>query len=149
MAQNFSAQVSDWVKKSERRIEAVFKASAQDVIAEMQEPGPSVGSPTAFGTGNMPVVTGFLRGSLQVGLNGPKSGPAEPVSAGSVSYDSEAAALVINGAKLGDSIFATYSAVYAPAMEARYGFVRLAAQHWQQIVAKNAQAFEARVSSLG
>jgi hypothetical protein len=147
MAQNFSASVSAWVKKSEHRIEAVFKASAQDVIAEMQEPGPSVGSPTAFGSGNMPVVTGFLRASLQVAIGGPREGPSGPLKGGTFTYDAGAVALVINAAKLGETIFATYSAAYGPAMEARYGFVRLAAQHWQQIVSKNAR--EAQNRALG
>ena len=38
-------------------------------------------------------------------------------------------------------------AAYAPYMEARYGFVRLAAQNWQQIVSRNAR--EARRRVLG
>ncbi len=143
---SFSASVSDWVRKSEARIEAVFKSSAQDVISEMQEVGPSVANPDSFGTGHMPVDTGFLRASLQAEINQ----LATPVMVfrlpgRSEQYDPSPVALVIAGAALGDKIYATYAAAYAPRMEARYGFVRLAAQNWQQIVTRNAALARQRV----
>jgi hypothetical protein len=148
MAQkSFSASVSEWVRKSEARMEAVLKMSAQDVISEMNEVGPSVANPDSFGVGHMPVDTGFLRASLQAAINDPQ--PAfqfRPPSLGNVAYDPSPVALVIAGAKLGQTIFATYGAVYAPRMEARYGFVRLAAQNWQSIVAKNARLARQRVT---
>lgn len=147
MAQaSFSAAVSAWVRKSEARIEAVFKSSAQDVISEMQEPGPSVANPQGFGTGHMPIDTGFLRASIQAAINEPR--PAmlfRPPSAENVAYDPSPVALVIAGAKLGQTIYATYGASYAPAMEARYGFVRMAAQNWQSIVNRNARLAKERV----
>lgn len=62
-----------------------------------------------------------------------------PPSAENVAYDPSPVALVIAGAKLGQTIYATYGAAYAPAMEARYGFVRMAAQRWASIVAENAR----------
>jgi len=149
MAQrSFSAAVDAWVAKSEARLEAVFRMSAQDVIAEMQEVGPSVANPDSFGTGHMPVDTGFLRASLQASINEPR--PAmmfRPPSAGSVAYEASPVALVIAGARLGQTIYATYGASYAPRMEARYGFVRLAAQRWQEIVSRNARLARQRVQS--
>jgi hypothetical protein len=145
MAQTFSAQVSAFVAKTERRIEAVFKASAQDVISDMQEPGPAIGSPTAFGTGNLPVVTGFLRASLQAAINNPPGGITFRPPDGNFAYEPSAVALVIAGARLGETIYATYAANYAPFMEARYGFVRLAAQNWQSIVDRNAREAQRRV----
>ena len=147
MTESFSASVSAWVRKSEARIAAVFKSSAQDVISEMQEVGPSVANPDSFGTGNLPVDSGFLRASLQAAINEPS--PAiqfRPPSATSVAYDPSPVALVIAGAKLGETIYATYGAVYAPRMEATYGFVRLAAQNWQGIVSRNAKLARLRVA---
>lgn len=147
--QSFSAQVDAWVRKSEARLEAVFKWSAQDVISEMQEVGPSVANPDSFGTGHMPVDTGALRASLQAALDTPAT-PAmtfRPPSGGSIAYDPSPVALVIAGAKLGQTIYATYGASYAPRMEARYGFVRLAAQQWARIVSRNAALARQRVQS--
>lgn len=152
MAQeSFSASVSKWVAQSERRIETVFKEAAQDVISEMQEVGPSVANPEGHGTGNLPVDTGFLRASMQAGLNQPANSmtfrPPPDAKEGSAAYDPEPVALVINGAKLGDTIYATYGAEYAGRMETRYGFVRLAAQNWQSIVSKRARKVKARVDA--
>lgn len=127
----FSAQVNDYVRKYKERMEAVFKQSAQDLIAEAQ-------TPVAQG-GNMPVDTGFLRNSLVSGLNGSTS------LTGADSY-----VLAIAGAKLGDSIFAGWTANYARYVE--YGargrpgrfFMRGAAQNWQDIVTRNANELRNR-----
>lgn len=152
MAQkSFAASVDDWVKKSDRRMEVVFKESAQDVIADMQEVGPSKANPDSFGTGNLPVDTGFLRASLQAGVNSPPNEmtfrPPPEDEQKKLNYDPEAVSLVINGAKVTDKIYATYGAVYARRMEAMYGFVRLAAQNWPAIVTKRAGIVKARTEA--
>ena len=145
MAQeSFSATVAAWVAKSEQRLTDVFRKSAQDVISEMQEVGPSVTNPDSRGIGNMPVATGFLRASIQASINEPR--PAilfRPPSVKSFAYDPSPVALVIAGAKLGETVYGTYGAAYAPMMEARYGFVRLAAQNWQKIVTRNVRELAA------
>lgn len=145
---SFSAQVSSWVNETEGRMIAVFRESAQDVISEMQEVGPSVANPDSSGTGNLPVDTGFLRASLQAAINSPAAGMQfrEPLSQ-SVAYDPSPVALVIAGAKLGDAVYATYAASYAPQMEEKYGFVRLAAQNWQSIVNRRAAIVKRRVNA--
>lgn len=147
--QSFSAAVSAWVAKSERRIETVFKEATQDVISEMQEVGPSAANPNGFGTGNMPVDTGFLRASLQAAINQPGAAAVvfRPPSVTSAKYDPSPVALTIAGAKLGQVIYATYGAAYAPRMEARYGFVRLASQNWQDIVSRRAKIVRRRVNA--
>lgn len=93
---SFSAQVSEWVKETRERRDAVYQESTRRVIAVAQEPGPSkattqraiaVGAglgklkangsrgvnrrqfgPIANpgGSGNMPIDSGFLRASLVV-----------------------------------------------------------------------------------
>lgn len=129
--QNFSAQVDEWVRKSERRMEAVFKESAQRVIADMQTP---VGA-----GGNMPVDTGALRASLQATLDAPNEAVTSKEGA-PTAYSEGQVALVIASANLGQTVFATYSMNYARPVEygsrgrAGRGFVRLAAQKWRAIV---------------
>ncbi len=91
MAESFTAQVNAWTKATEARMSVVFKQSAQDVFALAQKP-------VAAG-GNMPIDTGFLRGSLQTGLNGSEgvSGP-------------DAYVLAIAEANLGDTILGGWTA---------------------------------------
>lgn len=129
MALSFEAQVAGHVARYRERLEAVYKQSAQDVIADAQVP-------VAKG-GRMPVDTGFLRNSLQTSLNGSTS------LTGADSY-----VLTIAGAELGDVIEAGWTANYARAVE--YGargrpprfFMRGAAQRWETIVQANAARFD-------
>ncbi len=140
---SFTAQVDAWVREAEERMTAVFRQASQEVIETMQTP---VGA-----GGNMPVDTGFLRSSLQVGIN------TEPVAAalgnpnpeGSFTY---AASLAIAGAEVGDTVVASYSAKYAPAVEYGSGkrqprrFVALAAAQWPSIVNRVAERLKNSVT---
>lgn len=138
---SFSAQVDAFVAQTEQRTTAVFKASAQDVIADAQ-------TPKGKG-GRMPVVTSFLRNSHVSGLNGSTS------LSGSDSY-----VLTIAQAKLGDAITGGWTAAYAMRIEFGYTgtdslgrsfnqapqfFLRGAAQKWQQFVNANAAKLKARI----
>ena len=142
MAKSFEAQISDWVRKTQRRTEGVFKESAQEVFRVAQKP---VG-----GGGAMPIDTGFLRASLQVGLNGdvPTGSPSEgDIKIAEKGTDVDI--LTIIGARIGDNITGIWTANYAAAVH--YGakgrpgrlWVDLAAQQWQEIVARNARRAEA------
>ncbi|MCG8447862.1 MAG: HK97 gp10 family phage protein [Hyphomicrobiales bacterium] len=131
MAKSFSAQVGDWVQKSERRMEAVFKESTQRVIEEAQK--------TRKEGGRMRVDTGFLRASLMAStaampLLRAGARPAPNTPDNSVLYESDQVALVIAGAGVGDTIYAGYTAEYAAARESKDAFVTSAALKWQQIV---------------
>src|SRR5690625_5188878 len=98
MSKSFSAQIDDWVRKSENRMEAVFKTAAQDLSI-------AVTTPKARG-GRMPVDTGFLINSIMAGINQTPSGPSvrttEPRRDDYVMGNSISVA--INSAKLGDKI---------------------------------------------
>ena len=126
MTVSFSAQVNAYVSETLERSTAVFKQSAQDVIADAQ-------TPTGKG-GRMRVDTGFLRNSHVSGLNGSTS------LSGADSY-----VLTIVKAKLGDSITGGWTAEYAEAREFGSGdvgadfFLRGAAQKWQQFVDANSR----------
>lgn len=121
----FTAQIKAFADRTQEKIEAVVKQSAQEVFSIAQ-------TPKAQG-GRMPVDTGFLRNSLIASLNG------STVGGGADAY-----VLAVAGAELGDTIFAGWTANYARFME--YGtsktpanfFMLSAAQQWGAIVERNA-----------
>lgn len=123
----FQAQIKAFADRSKEKIEAVVKQSAQEVFSIAQ-------TPIAQG-GRMPKDTGFLQGSLVSEING------ATVGEGTDSY-----VLAVAGMDLGDVIFAGWTADYAKFQE--YGtsaftgnfYMLGAAQQWQAIVARNAEA---------
>ncbi|ACL61752.1 HK97 gp10 family phage protein [Methylobacterium nodulans] len=134
---DFQSQVSEWVRQTEERLTAVFRESAQRVISDMQS--------------RVPVDTGFLKSSLQVSTDAPVPADRKPPPGAAPAYNPTAATLAIAGAEIGDTLYASYSAVYA--RRVNYGFVGtdslgrtynqagrhfvgLAAQRWPQIVAE-------------
>ena len=123
--------IGEWVAKSQARLDAVWKTAAQDIVREIQ-------TPRAKG-GRMPVQTSFLRNSFAADINTTPSGNGEtPYTSGPIS-------IVINRAKIGDTVVFGWGAQYSIYMEARYNFLRSAAQNWQQIVNKAAQKVKTRV----
>lgn len=125
---SFSATIDAWVAETEERLTAVFKQSAQEVFSDAQK--------TRSEGGNMRVDTGFLRASAQASTQQMpqiKDG-ARPKVGGQYAYSVSPIALVIAGAKLGQTIYFGYTAEYAAVREYHDGFVRLAAQNWQDIV---------------
>jgi hypothetical protein len=138
MSKAFADQVGAFVAKSNERMEAVYKQSIQDTISEaQQERGKG---------GNMPVDTGFLRATGDAALNKLPSGETLPTGEGAYKWSPTASLIIINQAKLGDSVYFGWAANYAQYMERRYGFARLAAQNWNQIVKRAAQALEKRLT---
>lgn len=136
MAKSFAAQVSERVATYKKRLEATFKASAQDMAEEMT-------LPTAKG-GRMRVKTGFLRSSLmastasmpRISTDGRPPSDAEDESFG---LDAGSIEAVILGAQLGETIYLGFTAAYARPREYHDGFVEGAALNWQQTVDKNAK----------
>lgn len=131
---NFASAVSDFVRKSDARMLAVFRTSVERVVDEMQ-------TPVAAG-GNMPVDTGFLRASLQMSLNVPVpiDAKARPADGRAYAYDGGPVAVLMLGAELGDTVYASYTASYAAIVhygnEERPGrqWVTMAAMKWPAIV---------------
>ena len=68
-----------------------------------------------------------------------------PSGNGETPYTSGPISIVINRAKIGDRVVFGWNAKYSIYMEARYSFLRSAAQNWQQIVDKSAQKVKTRV----
>lgn len=131
MPGTFSAQVSQWVSDLEEVHLDIFRESAKRVIEDML-------TPRAVG-GAMPVVTGFLRSSLQASTSEMPTlqADAKPVEGATYTPDGTVN-LVIAGAELGETIYAGFTAVYARRVnyETGYLFVELSAQKWQAIVAQ-------------
>jgi len=123
--------INQWVAQSRARLEAVWKTAAQDIVREIQTPRAK--------NGRMPVDTSFLRNSFAADIN------ADPSGDGNSSYSAGPISIVINRAKIGDRVVFGWGANYAIYMEARYSFLRSAAQNWQQIVDKAAQKVKTRV----
>lgn len=120
---NFTIKVEKWVAKSERRALAVFKESTQRVLEQASVP-------TAKG-GRMRVDTGFLRDSLDSSLSGMPVGPSRREEGHPPKDDADDA---IARAKMGDTIYAGWTAEYARPREAYDGFAEAAAQDWDKIV---------------
>ena len=123
--------INQWVAQSQARLEAVWKTAAQDIVREIQ-------TPISKG-GRLPVDTAFMRNSFAADIN------ATPSGNGNSPYTSGPISIVINRAKIGDTVVFGFAAQYSIYMEARYSFVRHAAQNWQQIVDRSAQKVKTRV----
>jgi len=126
------ATLDQWVRKTERRIDAVLKDATQSVVAAAQ-------TPKSKG-GKLPVDTGNLRNSLLSSVSGGASGQ------GAESYIMAAA-----GMKGGDVATFTYTAAYSKAVNngnrGRPGahFVEGAVDQWPAIVRASIAKAKARV----
>jgi len=126
------AQLDQWTKKTERRIDAVLKDATQTVISVAQ-------TPKSKG-GRLPVDSGNLRNSLQSSVAGGAMGE------GASSY-----ILVAAGMKGGDLATFTWTAEYAAAVNngnrGRPGahFVEGAVDQWPAIVRASIAKAKARV----
>lgn len=144
---NFTAEVDQWVRETQQRMDAVLRMSIQRTITAMQVPQGK--------GGNLPVDTGFLRNSLNVTTGSPvpatQSNPY--ASPNSVNWSTSSVTATISGLHIGTTLYATYAANYA--LHVEYGangragtaFVRTAAAKWPQIVNQAAAELRQRVLS--
>lgn len=129
-----SRKIDERLATYQKRIEAVFKASAQDVVRGMTQP-------VAKG-GRMRVRTGFLRSSLMAStsampLINPKAHPPTEAEIGSYLLDTGPISAVITGAALTDTIYLGFTAAYAAPREHFDAFVEGERLRWSQIVKSN------------
>lgn len=134
---NFSGQVSAWVAKTEKRMEAVMRASVQELVSRCQD--------------RIPVDTGFARASIQASLDAFPEVVSDSRGEPGGSYaPTNAVPVVIAQMKLGDTIHVGWTASYVIYLEyghsqqAPSGFVRVSALEWPQIVSKISRTAEAR-----
>ena len=126
------AQLDQWTKKTEKRIDAVLKDATQSVIAVAQQ--------TKAKGGRMPVITNFLRDSLESSI------------AGGAKVDGEESYILVAGnMKGGDLATFVWRAEYAAAVNnGRNGrpgahFVEGAVDQWPAIVRASIAKAKARV----
>ncbi|GGA64939.1 hypothetical protein [Pelagibacterium lentulum] len=134
MAGSFSATVSAWAQKSEQRMTAVARESAQTLASEIRKP---VGE-----GGRMPVITGNLRRSL---LASTTAMPTIQRDQREFPDNEEQITLEIAGWEMGTPLYLGFQAAYSRVREYDYGFVAMSAQRWQQIVDESARIIQSRV----
>ena len=127
----FSAQVSAAIAKYEKRLNAVFTKSAEELVEEVLRPVDQ--------GGRMRVDTGFLRSSLQASTSTMPMimADARPGDGQTYQPDDGAIAAVILGAQIGQTLYFGFTAAYARPREYHDAFVRGAAQQWEAIVRRN------------
>lgn len=123
----FQQQVLAFQRKAELAMTATLKEAAQDLSEEANtsrfKPG-----------GNTPVQFGFLINSFNGALNSiPTGEDTPPAGFKKTDFDAGPVLLAINKVKLGDRLVLGWTAQYSLYMEARYSFMRLAAQNWVPI----------------
>lgn len=131
---DFGKQVDAWCKKSRKRMEVVFQEATNYTFDEVYD--------------NTPKVTTFLAQSFGASLDAmpvinPNASGFEDFSLNIQPYE-----VVINDAKLGDTIYGGFVASYARRREyegRNSGFVRLAAQNWSINVDRAISAAKAAV----
>ena len=132
---SFVAEVDEWVKETEKRLDAVMRLSVQDVINEAQ-------LPVAKG-GRMRVDTGFLRASGRASINGMPSGTAVRENDGKGAYDDGTAppntsvTLALSQFTVGKTFYFGWVANYAKYRELYDGFLEGATRNWSRIVTFN------------
>jgi hypothetical protein len=142
----FSATVSDAIRKRKAAMEAVWKESVQRTVEIAQTPGPSVANPGGGMGGHLPIDTGFLRASLSAVLGERMPAAIEkPDGDARHRYDEGAVNLVIANASIDDTITVAYAANYARFVHRRYQWVALAGQRWPQTVAEVAKEVERKL----
>lgn len=81
--------------------------------------------------GKLPFDTGFLRASGRLSLTGVPSGPIRPAKKG---QKYAAKTILLDGFKLGASVFFGWTAIYARKQELYNGFLESAISQWQKTV---------------
>lgn len=137
---SLTADIEEFVRKSEDRLLAVMRLSIQDVVENAQQA-------TEKG-GRMRVDTGFLRASGRASLGGWPSGPSErPVPKppkNSFSYNGEAVNATLGKMKLGDTFYFGWTANYARYRELYDGFLEASMQNWARYVAFHSEQYRDR-----
>lgn len=139
----FTADVAEFVKESDERMNAVVLDSTQTTIN-------IANNPRAKG-GLMRVDTGFLRASGQIGLDAMPTGPGRGVgrknkSDKSLIYEApESYAAKLSGFNLGQTIFFIWSASYAEVRNAYDGFLDNAVQQWPETVRGSVEKLRRRL----
>lgn len=128
--ENFKVALDKIIVDTREKFMAVIKESIQDLVDEANIPVDS--------GGKMPVKTGFLRSSGVGAINQMPEGEIRGERNETYQSDpSGAVKAILPKLKDGDTFIFGYSAIYAQAMNEKYGFLDSACQKWSDYVRKN------------
>ena len=132
---DFGGDVQRFGLRYQRRLRAVARESIQDVIEIAQIPKGD--------GGNMPIVTGFLRASIQAALHtmpaGETQGEKDKKYTRQIGGEPVAVALLRYDPTTSDRFFVGWTAAYARHMDAKNNYLTGAVELWDQIVARAAK----------
>jgi hypothetical protein len=117
------------------RLRAIARTAIEDTIEKAQVPKGD--------GGRMPIVTGFLRASIQAALHtmpaGPTKGKTGEKYTRQVAGEPVATALLRYDPTTSHRFFVGWTANYARHMDARYSYLSSAVEVWDQTVAQAAK----------
>lgn len=140
---SFSSDVDSFIDLADRRLKAVARQSVQELVDRAERTQPE--------GGRMRVDTGFLRASGGASLGSMPRGPDEPTRRRATgdktselynrneSLTGRPLIVILSVWDQTQPLYYGWSANYARIRESKDGFMRLAAQNWDDIVASNAR----------
>lgn len=124
----------------ERRLQATARTAVERVVERAETVRP---------LGRFPIDTGFLRASGGAAIGSAPRGPSRGVRGQAYSENQQLSGqplpVVLAAWDFSQPIIYGWTAVYARAMEARYKFMGMAVQNWDQIVADAATEMRRRI----
>jgi len=126
MAASFKADLDNWVKKVNLRVETVHKPAIMLLVDDVRRP--------VKAGGNMPVRKGNLRNSLEATINGGPNADIDITEDMTLSDPTAQIRGVVNNSQIGQTVSLSFRANYANEQERKHAFTRLAAQKWDQFV---------------
>lgn len=148
---SFGAAVAGWVHDVQGLAEDIFKESVEELVNTASETIPQ--------GGNLPIDTGALRASVLLSTTAMPM-VRESEDGASTTLNPSQIETVLEGVVLGDTVFVGWTAAYAYRIEfgftgvdslgryyesRPYGYVRRAAQDWQEIVNRSARRASAKI----
>lgn len=135
---SFAGQIDAWVRKSEARMNAVFRESTQRVVSDAQS--------------RIPIDTGFARASVRASTQSMPSIEAGFVGNKDASYPYDDAEIttVIASAEIGQTIYVGWTAAYVYRLETGHskqapsGFVGISAMQWPATISQVVQELRGR-----
>lgn len=130
---SFSNDIRRFNQAAVERYKSVYRNSVQEL-------GRTANTPQAQG-GRLNVDTGFMRNSQAYALNQMPSGPSQNETNSPVNDRmGDGPILILGRWQPGDTVYIGYTAFYSRHQEYQTGFVRSAAQQWDDIVERNTRA---------
>lgn len=123
---SFRSDIIIWVSKVGNRLDYVARESARSVYNDVR-------LPISRG-GNMPVVSGNLRNSIQASNIGLIYASYIPKHGEKLADPTSQVNSVIDNSNAGDKIFLAFTVAYAVYVNRRRAFVQLTAMKWESFV---------------